>query len=154
MADYTVLISKHRPLHNGDTFSRMHPRMRRGNRAKIFAPFDALSGFDESMDAETVFTVHPSELSPEMKQELEDKMQRLIQQYKKLPAKRNERRHQLQISVLYFEIDSEQTVLHNDGLRGNYRWISGDLLDIDSIRRTIDLGSQKLDIDRIYAIEQ
>ena len=154
MADYTVLISKHRPLHNGDTFSRIHPRMRRGNRAKIFAPFDALSGFDESMDAETVFTVHPSELSPEMKQELDDKMQHLIQQYRKLPAKRNERRHQLQISVLYFEIDSEQTVLHNDGLRGNYRWMNGDVLDIDSIRRTIDLGSQKLDIDRIYAIEQ
>ena len=69
-------------------------------------------------------------------------------------AKRDERRHLLQISVLYFEIDSEQTVLHNDGLRGNYRWIDGDVLEIDPVRRTIDLGSQKLDIDRIYAIEQ
>ena len=59
MADYTVLITRHRPLHNGDTFSRQHPKMRRGNRAKIFAPFDPLSGFDEKHECETVFTVHP-----------------------------------------------------------------------------------------------
>jgi len=61
VTDYIILRKMHRPVHNGDDFSRLHPKMKRGNRAKIFAPFDALSGFDETMDVETVFTVHPAE---------------------------------------------------------------------------------------------
>ena len=48
VTDYIILRKMHRPDHNGDDFSRIHPKMRRGNRAKIFAPFDALSGFDEN----------------------------------------------------------------------------------------------------------
>jgi hypothetical protein len=43
VTDYMILRKMHRPVHNGDDFSRIHPKMRRGNRAKIFAPFDALS---------------------------------------------------------------------------------------------------------------
>ena len=153
VTDYIILRKMHRPDHNGDDFSWIHPKMRRGNRAKIFAPFDALSGFDETMDAETVFTVHPAELSEEMKQELDLKLQSILKRYKELPARRCERVSKLQSSVLYFEIDSEQTVLKNDGVRGNYRWKSGDVLDIDPIHRTMDLGDQHLEMDRIYAIE-
>lgn len=153
MIDSVTLRKMQRPVHNGDDFSRIHPKMKRGNRAKIFAPFDALSGFDESMDAETVYTVHPTELSEEMKQELDEKLQKLMEKYKKLPAKRCDRISKLQISVLYFEIDSEQTMLHNDGIRGNYRWLNGDVLDIDPVHRTMDLGDQHLEIDLIYAIE-
>ncbi len=153
MADYARLRTMHRPIHEGDLFSRLHPKMPRHNRAKLFAPFDALTGFDQSMDAETVFTVHPAELSEEMKQELDRKLNDLFAQYKKLPKKRSGRRGLLQVSILYFEVSSEQTMLHNDGIRGNYRWLSGDLLDIDQVRRTIDLGSRRLDMNFIYAIE-
>ena len=153
MIDSVTLRKMHRPVHNGDDFSRIHPKMKRGNRAKIFAPFDALSGFDETMDAETVYTVHPAELSEEMKQELDEKLQNLMEKYRELPARRCDQASKLHISVLYFEIDSEQTVLKNDGIRGNYRWKSGDVLDIDPVHRTIDLGDQHLEMDRIYAIE-
>lgn len=153
MADYTILQAMHRPVHNGDAFSRHHPKMERGNRAKIFAPFDALTGFDETMGAETICTVHPAELSSEMRQELDIKMQWLSGRYKELPAKRADRKHQLEISVLYFEIDPEQTMLHNDGIRGNYRWLSGDILEIDPVRGTVDLGGRRLEAARIYAIE-
>ena len=153
MIDSVTLRKMHRPVHNGDDFSRVHPKMKRENRAKIFAPFDALSGFDESMDAETVCTVHPAELSEEMKAELDEKLQSLLERYKTLPARRFERASKLQISVLYFEIDSEQTMLKNDGIRGNYRWLDGDLLDIDPVHRTMDLGDRHLEMDMIYAIE-
>ena len=78
---------------------------------------------------------------------------RILKRYKELPARRCERVSKLQISVLYFEIDSEQTMLKNDGVRGNYRWKSGDVLDIDPIHRTMDLGDQHLEMDLIYAIE-
>lgn len=58
-----------------------------------------------------------------------------------------------QISVLYFQEDVAQTSLHDDGPRGNYLWLNGDLLDFDPVARTIDLGDRKIEMDRIYAIE-
>ncbi|MBR0374051.1 MAG: hypothetical protein IJH91_05955 [Mogibacterium sp.] len=39
-----------RPVHDGDAFAAKHPRMHREKRAKQFAPFDALSGFSESIE--------------------------------------------------------------------------------------------------------
>ena len=88
-----------------------------------------------------------------MKQELDLKLQNILKKYKELPARRCDRVSKLQISVLYFEIDSEQTMLKNDGVRGNYRCLSGDVQDIDPVHRSMDLGDQHLEIDRIYAIE-
>ena len=47
---YREVICKGRPLHDGiDPFRIRHPQMDPGRRAKIFAPFDALRGFDEAI---------------------------------------------------------------------------------------------------------
>ena len=43
---YDDLLRLHRPVHDGDVFSRRHPKMARLNRAKLFAPFAALTGFE------------------------------------------------------------------------------------------------------------
>ncbi|MCR5214182.1 MAG: hypothetical protein K6E10_07175 [Eubacterium sp.] len=45
---YQDIIDKERPQHNGDDFDIRHPRMSREQRAKIFAPFAALKGFEEA----------------------------------------------------------------------------------------------------------
>ncbi len=108
-----------RPVHNGDAFSKRHPKMPHGQRAKLFAPFDALSGFDETMDAETVYTVHPEDLSEEMKEELDAKWQELQDRFRKLPNRKTDRKGKIQISVLYLQEDIAQTALHDDGPRGN-----------------------------------
>ena len=47
VARYGSIIFQDRPVHDGDVFSRKHPKMSQLNRAKIFAPFAALVGFDE-----------------------------------------------------------------------------------------------------------
>ena len=44
--NFLDIINKERPIHIDDGFSRRHPQMCRGDRAKIFAPFAALSGYD------------------------------------------------------------------------------------------------------------
>lgn len=142
-----------RPVHDNDEFSRKHPKMPREARAKLFMPFDALSGFDEAMDTEAVITFHPAELSEEEKQILDERLQHLIENFKSLPNKKRDRTGMLQISVLYFETDQVQTVLHNDGIRGNYKWLSGDVTDIDNIGRSLTLGGRNLEIKWIYAIE-
>jgi hypothetical protein len=48
---YSDIIGLRRPVHDGDVFSRRHPKMTQLNRAKIFAPFDALKGFSEAIAA-------------------------------------------------------------------------------------------------------
>ncbi len=49
MKNYYYLMTKERPIHNGDYFSFKHPPMKRSQRAKLFMAFDALSGFGEAI---------------------------------------------------------------------------------------------------------
>ena len=48
--DYIDIIDKERPVHDGDAFEARHPKMSREARAKIFAPFAALKGFEEAIE--------------------------------------------------------------------------------------------------------
>ena len=48
--EYKDIIDKERPKHDGDEFEARHPKMTRENRAKIFAPFAALKGYEEAID--------------------------------------------------------------------------------------------------------
>ena len=72
---------------------------------------------------------------------------------KELPKKKIDRKGKLQISVLYFQEDMAQTALHDDGPRGNYVWLNGDVLDFDPVGKTLLLGERRLEFERIYAIE-
>ena len=47
---YNDIIDKNRPVHDGDEFEARHPKMPREARAKIFAPFAALKGYEEAID--------------------------------------------------------------------------------------------------------
>ena len=51
---YSDIIGLRRPVHDGDVFSRRHPKMTQLNRAKIFAPFAALTGFDSAVRAKEI----------------------------------------------------------------------------------------------------
>lgn len=59
---YEDLMGLRRPVHGDDPFARRHPKMDRRNRAKLFAPFAALAGFD---DAVRDMAVQCRELPPE-----------------------------------------------------------------------------------------
>ena len=48
---YSDIINLRRPAHVDDVFSRVHPRMPRLNRAKLFAPYAALRGFEDCVAA-------------------------------------------------------------------------------------------------------
>ncbi len=57
------------------------------------------------------------------------------------------------VSILFFERDSTQEMLKNDGLRGNYRWINGSLTDVDDIGKNLELDYVKYPVYLISAIE-
>ena len=49
---YRSVLERGKPVHNGDYFSLRHPKMACSRRAKLFAPFAALSGFEEKIRTE------------------------------------------------------------------------------------------------------
>ncbi len=51
---YGDILNLQRPVHDGDVFSRRHPKMPRLNRAKVFAPFAALTGFGSAVRSKEV----------------------------------------------------------------------------------------------------
>ena len=52
---YRSIFLQGRPCHERfDDFWRKHPPMDHVHRAKIFAPFDALAGFDECINSKRV----------------------------------------------------------------------------------------------------
>lgn len=57
---YKDIIDKERPQHNGDEFEARHPKMSIENRAKIFAPFAALKGYEDAIDETSKVHLPPS----------------------------------------------------------------------------------------------
>ena len=51
---YEKILLAERPVHLQDAFSAKYPPMPREKRAKLFAPFDALAGYGEALDAQEV----------------------------------------------------------------------------------------------------
>ena len=73
---YTAAFLAGRPQHHRfDDFSRKHPKMDRGRRAKIFAPFDALDGYSDSIDSKNVEYVERIELEEADRIELNRRLQ-------------------------------------------------------------------------------
>ena len=73
---YTAAFLAGRPQHTRfDNFSRKHPQMDRRKRAKIFAPFDALDGYSDSIDSKNVEYVERVELEEADRIELNRRLQ-------------------------------------------------------------------------------
>ena len=69
---YRSIFLKGRPHHEKyDDFWQKHPPMKPGRRAKIFAPFDALRGFDFAIMCKNELYTDKMLLSPEEQEELE-----------------------------------------------------------------------------------
>lgn len=97
---YTATFLAGRPQHHRfDDFSRKHPKMDRRRRAKIFAPFDALDGYSESIDSKNVEYMERIELEEADRIELNRRLQilRALTYNSKLA-----RANQVKVSVRYY----------------------------------------------------
>ena len=97
---YTAAFLSGRPQHHRfDDFSRKHPKMDRRRRAKIFAPFDALDGYSDSIDSKNVEYVERIELEEADRIELNRRLQILrTLTYNSKMARAN----QVKVSVRYY----------------------------------------------------
>ena len=148
---YREVFLKGKPRHDQyDPFRIRHPRMNQGHRAKIFAPFDALKGFNEAVSAKEVLYESRIELSPEDAAELDRRLSIL---HNLTYNSRMARANRVQVSVTYYQPCLDPN--HDDyGLRGQYQTITGICWNVDAeVNRTITIDRMKLSLGDVLRID-
>ena len=150
-SEYIQISEKGKPQHTKfDDFYRKHPFMDVGKRAKIFAPFAALRGFDGCiLDKEVQYQpkiILDEEVTDEIAQQLEV-LHRLTINC------RIARKNHVVVSVTYFIPCSDK---HHEayGYRGQYVTVTGVCKKVDSvITKAIIVEKVAIPLDDIYKIE-
>ncbi|MBQ9157395.1 MAG: hypothetical protein IJ137_11520 [Eubacterium sp.] len=144
---YLELMRQGRPRHDPlSDFGRKHPKMPCARRAKLFAPFDALAGFDERIANKEVLYEERRELSDTEREELDKKISLICQAFKK---SRSLHRPAPRITVTYFSPCSD---IENDSYstRGNYITCTGRMRRIDpDLTRTITVDDHMISFNDI-----
>ncbi len=148
---YRDVFLKGRPQHEQlDAFLVRHPKMDAGRRAKIFAPFDALRGFNEAVAAKDELYEDRAVLSREDAEELSRKLEILssLTQHSRMA-----RKNRVQVTVTYFESCSDEN--HEAyGRRGRYRTVSGICRNVDAeVTRTLQVDGRRIPLDDIRGLE-
>ncbi|MBQ8962437.1 MAG: hypothetical protein IJ089_01385 [Clostridia bacterium] len=133
---YSDIIGLRRPVHDGDVFSRRHPKMTQLNRAKIFAPFAALAGFDSAVRAKEIQYVPRHILDPEETYALNEKLNDL---YLRTRTGVLARMNRITVKVEYFEVCAD---VNNDayGRLGLYHAVTDILWKVDPVAKAITVG--------------
>lgn len=148
---YKETIDRGKPDHGKmDEFRIRHPAMDVGKRAKIFAPFDALKGFDEAVEAKDVLYEDRRELNEEERAELNRRMTILRQMTRNGKSARENR---VRITVTYFVLceDPESEAF---GIRGQYHTFTGICRKVDpDISRSLFMEDRAILFRDIWRIE-
>ena len=148
---YREIMAKGKPRHEKfDDFSLRHPPMDVGHRAKIFAPFDALKGFNEAVSSKNIRYERRRGLSPED----EAGRDRCLAALRSLTINsRMAGKNRIKVSVTYYEpcsdINSEAY-----GIGGQYHTVTGICRKVDAeITGTILIDQQRIPLGDIWKIE-
>ena len=118
-------------------FSAKHPPMPNAERAAQFAPFAALSGYEEAVEEAARLTDIPAELTDDRIAVLDSRLRLLVRQLADKP----------EITVTYFQPDSRKA-------GGAFRTVTGRVTRIDADERTVYLtDGTRIGIDRIRDIQ-
>ena len=102
---YRDVLLKGKPRHDRyDSFRIRHPEMSPGKRAKLFAPFDALRGFDFAILMKNEIYTDKAGLSPEDQEELDRRFSIL---HKLTYNSRMARANRVRVMVTYYEACSD-----------------------------------------------
>lgn len=135
---YDDIINIIYPLKSSDIIK--HPRMMVNERAKIFAPFAALKGYEEAIAAKQKVIVPRIELSEESKEYLDlqlGKIERMLAAG----------RHPI-ITVVYYQKDKTS---NEDG--GEYIQFTGLVAKFEQTSRILQIVEKRLCLADIYDIE-
>ena len=145
---YSDIINLRRPTHDGDVFSRRHPKMARLNRAKIFAPFAALSGYDEAVKSKQVPYVPRRERDADGLRALNRALETL---HRATRTGSLARQNRVRARVEYFEVctDPHHEAFGQDGL---YRTVTDVVWKVDPTGQTLTVGDKSIPFSDIHRI--
>ena len=124
-------------IHLEHPVSLKHPRMPIADRAAQFAPFSALTGYDDAIDETGRYTSDMAEMSEDAKELLDRKQIFLTHIIDEKP----------EITVTYFVPDARKS-------GGEYKTISGRLKAIDEYKRELVLlCGARISIDMVRTID-
>ena len=148
---YSETLRSGRPDHKKfDDFYRKHPFMDVSKRAKIFAPFSALKGFDKAISDKEI-QYHPKVLLDETAQ---DELAEILSELRDLTCNsRVARENSIAVKVTYFVPCTD--IFHEAyGYRGQDLTATGICMNVDDIiTKTITVGNFVIPLDDIYYIE-
>ena len=147
---YAAIIHTPRPVHRQDEFAFRHPPMERRKRAKLFAAFDALAGYDEALAEQEIIYEERELLSEDRLAELDEKLNQLWQAYQESRAhvkylgesELPDRFDAPVVTVRYFEEAPGQAG------RGQYHTVTGRVVKLD-----LTHGDMLLEEDRASTCE-
>ena len=117
--------------------SPRHPRMPILDRAAQFAPFSALTGYDDAIEETARLTDSMLEMTEDRREQLDRQYQILLVSVERHP----------QVEVTYFLPDTRK-----DG--GAYRTVRGRLLRIDEVERIMQLeNGQRIPLDAVCNLD-
>lgn len=145
---YGDIIGLRRPAHEDDLFSRRHPRMARLNRAKIFAPFAALSGYDEAVKSKQTHYVPRRQRDAEEMRALNRALEALGRATR---TGELARRNRVRARVEFFEAceDPNHGAFGREGL---YRTLTGIVWRVDPVGKTLTVGERVIPFSDIHSI--
>ena len=147
---YAKTAVRGRPRHEKfDEFYMKHPTMNVGKRAKIFSPFDALKGFNETVAAKEIKYVERRELCGSDCEELDKKIAVLREL---ITDSRAAKEHRISVSVTYFILCDDPNSEAFMRL-GRYVTIEGIVMNVDTVFRNITVGKKKIDMKDIVTID-
>lgn len=114
-----------------------HPSMSLNNRSFQFAPFSALTGYDEKIKETARITSSKIDLTEEEKLKLNDKLEWLKENIKKQP----------EVTITYFVADKKKS-------GGSYQKITGNIRRIDAVGKCLVFRDKtKVFLDDIIKVE-
>ena len=153
--NYSDIIGRERPVHKNDGFDIRHPKMRRQLRAKQFAPFDALAGFQETVEEHQAVTVRPKMLSEGEREGINETLLQIQERF--LAWKRGRKRGMpehapVRVSVTFFKRDKRQETIHADGICGDIVRLDGDVTTFDAVSQALRVSGVLVPFSDIYEI--
>jgi len=148
---YKDLFLHGRPKHRKfDDFWRKHPPMDTTHRAKIFAPFDALAGFDDAIASKKVLYEPKRALSETEKENVNQVLSHLRFLTR---SGKDARKNRPGVTVTFFQ---PCTDIHSEwyGKGGSCRTISGICHRVDEIYNEILVDDQPVRFDDIISITE
>ncbi|MBR5109944.1 MAG: hypothetical protein IK099_07095 [Clostridia bacterium] len=146
---YLQVFLQGRPRHDRDDFYFRHPPMEQGKRAKLFAPYDALDGYSESVREKN--TVYTDRIIPD-ESETEELNRRLAILHALTRNSRLAKKNQVKAAVRYYVPCTDEHSFSR-GIRGQYLTETGTVRKVDlEITRTITVNRNAIPIDDILSI--